>query len=215
MMEQYFGVTFIKYTVGSPFLRDLAVVKVWDRGWPCHELEPSTTKDPLNLSRAQTSSRWCGVVVKRGGCQLRCRPRHLTMVQNYVVRRQKPGLMKANVFIRVISPKNLLETNEICVSGDGTWKTRGHTSCIGVCSIIGDITGKVIDVEVLSSYCKGCDRWKSPKYGTAYQEWKKSHEPYCVKNQSGSSGHIQKRMGARLRRLKLVCVNRGKKLSDG
>ncbi|GFT60667.1 uncharacterized protein TNCV_3583871 [Trichonephila clavipes] len=41
----------------------------------------------LNLSRAETSSRWCGVVVRRGGCQLRCRPRHLTMVQNYVVRR--------------------------------------------------------------------------------------------------------------------------------
>ncbi|GFV17179.1 transposable element Tc1 transposase [Trichonephila clavipes] len=29
----------------------------------------------LNLSRAETSSRWCGVVVRRG-CQLRCRPRH-------------------------------------------------------------------------------------------------------------------------------------------
>ncbi|GFS73190.1 uncharacterized protein TNCV_4571151 [Trichonephila clavipes] len=45
----------------------------------------------LNLSRAETSSRWCGVVVRRGGCQLRCRPRHFTMVQNYVVRRQKPS----------------------------------------------------------------------------------------------------------------------------
>ncbi|GFV56762.1 uncharacterized protein TNCV_2539641 [Trichonephila clavipes] len=45
----------------------------------------------LNLSRAETSSRWCGGVVRRGGCQLRCRPRHLTMVQNYVVRRQKPS----------------------------------------------------------------------------------------------------------------------------
>ncbi|GFW31439.1 uncharacterized protein TNCV_1287871 [Trichonephila clavipes] len=45
----------------------------------------------LNLSRAETSSRWCGVVVRREGCQLRCRPRHLTMVQNYVVRRQKPS----------------------------------------------------------------------------------------------------------------------------
>ncbi|GFW03385.1 uncharacterized protein TNCV_4939181 [Trichonephila clavipes] len=83
------------------------------------------------------------------------------------------------------------ETNEICVSGDGTWKTRGHTSRIGVCSIIGDITGKVIDVEVLSSHCKGCDRWKSLKYGTAYQEWKKSHEPYCVKNHSGSSNKME------------------------
>ncbi|GFU84558.1 hypothetical protein TNCV_1526101 [Trichonephila clavipes] len=31
----------------------------------------------------ETSSRWCGVVSLR--------PRHLTMVQNYVVRRQKPS----------------------------------------------------------------------------------------------------------------------------
>ncbi|GFV46204.1 uncharacterized protein TNCV_2390841 [Trichonephila clavipes] len=50
------------------------VVKVSDRGWPCHEFEPITTKDrrvgercTLNLSRAQTSTRWCGVVVRRGG----------------------------------------------------------------------------------------------------------------------------------------------------
>ncbi|GFW25011.1 uncharacterized protein TNCV_3155141 [Trichonephila clavipes] len=43
----------------------------------------------LNLSRAETSSRWCGVVVRRGGCQLRCHPRHLTMVQYYGVRHQK------------------------------------------------------------------------------------------------------------------------------
>ncbi|GFV81365.1 uncharacterized protein TNCV_4773911 [Trichonephila clavipes] len=45
----------------------------------------------LNLSRAQTSFRLCGVVVRRGRCQLRCLPRHLTMVQNDVVRRQKPS----------------------------------------------------------------------------------------------------------------------------
>ncbi|GFX39168.1 uncharacterized protein TNCV_359821 [Trichonephila clavipes] len=45
----------------------------------------------LSMSRAQMSSHWCGVVVRRGGCQLRYHPRHLTMVQNYVVRRQKPS----------------------------------------------------------------------------------------------------------------------------
>ncbi|GFX22157.1 uncharacterized protein TNCV_364681 [Trichonephila clavipes] len=43
----------------------------------------------LNLSRAQTSSCWGGVVVKRG--QLKYRPRHFTMVQNYEVRLQKPS----------------------------------------------------------------------------------------------------------------------------
>ncbi|GFT42858.1 uncharacterized protein TNCV_2190011 [Trichonephila clavipes] len=43
----------------------------------------------LNLSRAQTSFCWNGEVVKRG--QLKYRPRHLTMVQNYEVRLQKPS----------------------------------------------------------------------------------------------------------------------------
>ncbi|GFY32216.1 uncharacterized protein TNCV_3557241 [Trichonephila clavipes] len=156
-------------------------------------------------------------------------------------------------------------SNEICVSGDGTWKTRGHTSRIGVCSVIGDVTGKVIDVAVLSSYCKGCEKWRGPKSGHSYEEWNLKHQPHCVKNHIGSSskmevdgmkeifqrsvpqrnakyikyigdgdtktfpelqrtapysiekvecvGHIQKRMGARLRKLKTM--NRGKKLSDG
>ncbi|GFV93788.1 uncharacterized protein TNCV_366871 [Trichonephila clavipes] len=74
------------------------VFKVSDRGWYVTSSRPLPLNAPrvgqrckLNLSRAQTSSRWCGVVVRREGCQLRCRSRHLTMVQNYVVRRQKPS----------------------------------------------------------------------------------------------------------------------------
>ncbi|GFT48838.1 uncharacterized protein TNCV_178891 [Trichonephila clavipes] len=157
------------------------------------------------------------------------------------------------------------ESNEICVSGDGTWKTRGHTSRIGVCRVNGGVTGKVIDVAVLSAYCKGCEKWQGPKSGHSYEEWKLKHQPHCVKNRIGSYskmevdgmkeifhrsvpqrnakyikyigdgdsktspelqrtapysikkvecvGHIQKRMGARLRKLKTM--NRGKKLSDG
>ncbi|GFX61446.1 hypothetical protein TNCV_823521 [Trichonephila clavipes] len=59
----------------------------------CHEFEPSTTKDPPCRAamhvKSQTSSCWSGVVVKRD--QLKYRPRHLTMVQNYEVRLQKPS----------------------------------------------------------------------------------------------------------------------------
>ncbi|GFW73526.1 uncharacterized protein TNCV_4326831 [Trichonephila clavipes] len=32
--------------------------------------------------------------------------------------------------------------NSVVVSGDGTWKTRGHTSLIGVCALIGADCGK-------------------------------------------------------------------------
>ncbi|GFX84034.1 uncharacterized protein TNCV_4858421 [Trichonephila clavipes] len=78
--------------IGSP------VVKVSDHGRHVMSLSPIPLKIcrlgeeyALNLSRTQTYSRWCGVVVRRGGCQLRCHPRHLTMVQNDEVRRQKPS----------------------------------------------------------------------------------------------------------------------------
>ncbi|GFW05724.1 hypothetical protein TNCV_3407901 [Trichonephila clavipes] len=46
----------------------------------------------------------------------------------------------------------------LTISGDGTWKMRGHSSLIGVCTVIGAETGKVSDREV-SSFCKRCDSY--------------------------------------------------------
>ncbi|GFS96240.1 transposon Tf2-9 polyprotein [Trichonephila clavipes] len=76
--------------------RGIRVVKVSGRGWPCHEFDPSTTKDPpcravMHVKSVESSNVRYGVIVWRRECQLRCRPRHLTMVQNYEVRRQKPS----------------------------------------------------------------------------------------------------------------------------
>ncbi|GBO24807.1 hypothetical protein AVEN_180117-1 [Araneus ventricosus] len=53
--------------------------------------DPSRSTFPPSSKRSSYivppgSPRWCGVEVWRGGCQLRCRPRHLTEVQNYEVR---------------------------------------------------------------------------------------------------------------------------------
>ncbi|GFW73970.1 hypothetical protein TNCV_544941 [Trichonephila clavipes] len=83
----------------------------------CHEFEPSTTKDPpcrgerctLNLSRAQTSSCWSGVVVKRG--QLKYRRRHLTMVQNYTrsVSKSPRVAEQCNVNIHSFDHESLLK----------------------------------------------------------------------------------------------------------
>ncbi|GFU56207.1 uncharacterized protein TNCV_712661 [Trichonephila clavipes] len=77
--------------------RSSRVLKVSDHGWPCHEFESSTTKDPpcravMHVKSVVISNvlPLVGVVVRRGGGQLKCRPRHLTMVQNYLVRHQKP-----------------------------------------------------------------------------------------------------------------------------
>ncbi|GFT13792.1 uncharacterized protein TNCV_3832331 [Trichonephila clavipes] len=63
------------------------VVKVSDHAWRVMRSSPVPLKTRrvaerwmLNLSRAETSSRWSGVVVRRERGQLRCRPRHFTMV---------------------------------------------------------------------------------------------------------------------------------------
>ncbi|GFW08656.1 uncharacterized protein TNCV_2776771 [Trichonephila clavipes] len=70
--------------------RGSLVVKVSDFGWHVTSSSPVPLKTcrvgercTLNMSRAQTSSHWSGVVVRRGGDQLRCRPCHLTGAQNY------------------------------------------------------------------------------------------------------------------------------------
>ncbi|GFX02774.1 uncharacterized protein TNCV_4437561 [Trichonephila clavipes] len=68
---------------------------------------------------------------------------------------------------------------------------RGHTSRTGECNIIRDVTGRVIDVAVLSSYCKGCEKWRGPKSLHSYEEWKLKHQPHCVKNRIGSSSKME------------------------
>ncbi|GFY16175.1 uncharacterized protein TNCV_2348201 [Trichonephila clavipes] len=88
------------------------------------------------------------------------------------------------------SPDNLLT-----VSGDGTWKTRGHSSLIGVCTVIGAETGDG-DTKTFNALSE------NKPYGDNHLIQKIE----CV-------GHVQKRMGTRLRKLKLVYSK--KKLSDG
>ncbi|GFV21673.1 hypothetical protein TNCV_1834511 [Trichonephila clavipes] len=57
----------------------------------------------------------------------------------------------------------------------------------GVCAVIGDKTGKCIDAEVMSSFCKGCDSWKRRKGSPAYKKWKILHVKECLKNHNGSA----------------------------
>ncbi|KAK3758696.1 hypothetical protein RRG08_056736 [Elysia crispata] len=157
----------------------------------------------------------------------------------------------------------------IDVSVDGTYMTRGHSSIVGVVTLIGCVTGKVLDTGTLSKTCKSCDYWNSKdKTSAEYRAWKSNHTSDCTVTHNGSSGgmeaniasslfsrsvenyslrytrfigdgdtnsfktvseskpykeiavekiecvgHVQKRMGTRLRKLKNVMS--GKTLSDG
>lgn len=83
------------------------------------------------------------------------------------------------------------QTDGVTVSGDGSWRKRGFSSLFGVTSLIGWSSGKIIDVEVKSKYCKSCEHWKSKNGTTEFEEWQISHADECQANHEGSSGKME------------------------
>ncbi|CAN7976266.1 unnamed protein product, partial [Ixodes persulcatus] len=78
----------------------------------------------------------------------------------------------------------------VCISYDGTWHKRGHTSQFGVGVAIELETGLVIDFAVQSMYCHGCQL--GPKEGTeGFEEWADTHRKTCQKNYEGSSNAME------------------------
>ena len=158
---------------------------------------------------------------------------------------------------------------DITVSVDGTWHRRGHSSHNGVVTAISADTGKCLDAEVLSNYCKQCQSHENlDKNSEEYIAFQRAHSDECRLNHEGTAnsmesagavaifsrsvnkhnirytgylgdgdsssfgtvcenkpygdceiqkyeciGHVRKRVGSRLRKLKKDY--KGKKLSDG
>lgn len=89
--------------------------------------------------------------------------------------------------------KNINDTDELTVSGDGTWKKRGYSSLYGVASLIGYYTGKVVDIFVKSSYCHECKTWASRLNSAEYEEWHEDHvnNGKCHANHTGAAGNME------------------------
>lgn len=81
--------------------------------------------------------------------------------------------------------------NHLSVSGDGSWEKRGFTSLIGVVSLIGKFTGKILDVIVKSRYCKSCEIMAAKLDDIEYDAWYENHEAECTMNHCGSSGKME------------------------
>ncbi|GFW14492.1 uncharacterized protein TNCV_2358161 [Trichonephila clavipes] len=106
---------------------------------------------------------------------------------------------------------------ECGISVDGTWQRRGYSSMNGCVAALSVDTGKVVDTEIMSSYCPTCRKIsKMPRS----IESETLQQITCaiaifkgfisVKDTYGKDsvtkyeciGHVQKRVGARLRKLK-------------
>lgn len=82
--------------------------------------------------------------------------------------------------------------SNLTVSGDGTWQKRGFSSLYGVSTLIGSLTGKVIDAVIKSSYCQSCTYWKNIDKNTEeYTMWYNEHEENCSVNHTGSAGKME------------------------
>lgn len=108
---------------------------------------------------------------------------------------------------------------DICVSFDGTWQKRGHTSLYGIGIAIDIMTGLVVDFEIMSKYCPECiAAVRDLGNDTAeYHIWSSSHSSECQKNFSGSSNSMEMHAASILwkRSIKVAKMRYTSMLSDG
>ena len=82
------------------------------------------------------------------------------------------------------------DTIDLTVSYDGSWMTRCHKSQYGIGCVVEEITGLVIDLQVMSLYCQRCAYARTRHGGrhtAAFKEWYVTHEPECNQNYEGPS----------------------------
>ncbi|GFU52592.1 uncharacterized protein TNCV_617081 [Trichonephila clavipes] len=105
---------------------------------------------------------------------------------------------------------------DLAVAVDGSWQKRGFSSKNGLVTVTSVDTGKVIDVEVFFQNIVFV-RTKPSIFKIVREILKatanKVYGDHCSVEKLECIGHVMKRMGTRLRRLKTKM--RGQKLSDG
>lgn len=104
------------------------------------------------------------------------------VVKDVSIRSMKEAVVEAVALERMENEENLgleNDTASMTIALDGTWQKRGHASQNGVVSAICVNTGKVVDAEILTKYCRCKNRLE------------KQHENNCVANYQGSSGGME------------------------
>lgn len=101
------------------------------------------------------------------------------------------------VFKKTIKEENEKNVNESCpenhftVSGDdGSWAKRGFSSLLGIVSLIGKFSNKIVDVIVKLSICKGC-QYLATKDPIEAESLYDDHKDECTANHVGSNGKIK------------------------
>lgn len=101
-------------------------------------------------------------------------------------------LKKAGEEEREMTRNHGLPEDHLAVSGDGSWSKRGFSSLVGLSSVIGKYTNKVLDVFISSKTCKACEMKKATVDKASFDIWYDSeHKDECTANYEGSSGGME------------------------
>lgn len=76
---------------------------------------------------------------------------------------------------------------DVAVSCDGSWQRQGFSSLNGFVSAISMDTGKILDIESMTRYCRSCQMQQTASKSDpdGYAKWKESHN--CIINYKGSA----------------------------
>ncbi|GFW41044.1 uncharacterized protein TNCV_414531 [Trichonephila clavipes] len=81
--------------------------------------------------------------------------------------------------------KNTSDVAKCGVSVDGTWQRRGHSSLNSCVAVLSIDTGKVLNLEVMSKWCRNCNTSKN----SGKSKHVKKHQ--CSYNHQGSAGSME------------------------
>ena len=70
------------------------------------------------------------------------------------------------------------------------YRRRGYTSAYGVVTALSTLTGKVLDVKIMSKECRECMVWRHREGTAEFWEWWDGHQHLCQANCFGSSGSM-------------------------
>ncbi|GFX74132.1 uncharacterized protein TNCV_490961 [Trichonephila clavipes] len=89
---------------------------------------------------------------------------------------------------------------ECGASVDGTWQRRGHSSLNGCVAALSIDTGKLLDLEIMSKFCRICNTLKNSKSPVGYT---------CSCNHLGSASSMESVGGYRI--FERSCITRNLK----
>ncbi|GFX85113.1 uncharacterized protein TNCV_4979681 [Trichonephila clavipes] len=119
------------------------------------------------------------------GAYRRCEKKLLAAVTSTA----KDAINDAALEVRNFKKCSNTAVAECGVSVDGTWQRRGHSSLNGCVAALSIHTGKLLDLEIMSKFCRICNTLKNSKSPV---------EHTCFCNHLGSASSMESVGGHRI-----------------